>query len=120
MCNYNRLFLLSTYICIMGLKAIYIHKHGKEELITPKGETFTLQELCDLIETNEIQLLPSCIHNCVIIADKYGKEKDNWFLNVNNKASELSKSSIGQATIVGNVILSNLKLLDDVIINNKN
>ena len=64
--------------------------------------------------------MTSKIPDCVMVADKFGKEQENWFLNVNNKASELARSSIGQATIVGNVILCNKKFLNEGLPNRVN
>ena len=97
----------------MGFKAILIKKYGEEEEINPKGDTFTMEELCDLIETKAVEFMASKIPDCVMVADKFGKEQENWFLNVNNKASELARSSMGQTTIVGNVVLCNRKLLNE-------
>ena len=48
-----------------------------------------------------------------MVADKFAKEQENWFLNVNNKASELARSSIGEATIVGDVVICNRKFLNE-------
>ena len=97
----------------MGLKAVLIKKYGEEEVIEPKGTTFTMQELCELIGTKQVEFMASKIPNCVIVADKNAKANENWFLNVNQKASELARSSIGQATIVGDIVICNKKFLNE-------
>lgn len=97
----------------MELKGILIKKYGEEEEVEPKGETFTMQELGELIGAKAVDFISSKIPDCVMIADRFAKEKDNWFLNVNTKASELARSSIGEATIVGDVIICNRKFLNE-------
>lgn len=97
----------------MGLKAVLIKKFGEEEIIEPKGDTFSMQELCTLIECSKVDFIATKIPNCVMVADRDAKAKGNWFLNVNHKASELARSSIGEATIVGSVVVCNQKFLDE-------
>lgn len=97
----------------MGLKAILIKRYGEEEEVEPKGDTFTMQELCELVGTKAVDFIASKIPDCVMVADKFAKEQENWFLNVNNKASELARSSIGEATIVGDVVICNRKFLNE-------
>jgi len=97
----------------MGLKAILLKKYGEEEIIEPNNETFTMKELCSLLDCTQVDFMATKIPHCVMVADKNAKAKDNWFLNVNQKASELARSSIGEATIVGDVIVCNKKFLNE-------
>jgi len=97
----------------MKLKAILIKVRGEEEKLLPKEETFTKEELCVLLNATNIQFIATKLPNCIMIINQNAKEQEMWHLQVNNKASELAKGTIGDATIVGDAIICNKMFIKD-------